>query len=175
MKNIWLLAVVLLTLILCGCLESETSANTSDDESTMFMIRTDPVHAGMLFVFAEKSTATLGTTNSEARASERPQMKVNFDYNFSIGRHEVTCEEFNAYMSSSKECSGDSLPVTNVSYLDAVLFANEKSKAEGLDTAYLYSSISFNSDKSVAEISDLTFRTDVDAYRLPTEIGRAHV
>ena len=169
MKNIWLLAVVLLALILCGCLESETSANTSEEELTTFMIRTDPIHTDMLFVFAEKSTATLGTTNSEARASERPQMKVNFDYNFSIGRHEVTCEEFNAYMSSSKECSGDSLPVTNVSYLDAVLFANEKSKAEGLDTAYLYSSISFNSDKSVAEISDLTFRTDVDAYRLPTE------
>lgn len=66
MKKFLFLGISLFVLIICGCLESETSANTSDDESTMFMIRTDPVHAGMLFVFAEKSTATLGTTLSDA-------------------------------------------------------------------------------------------------------------
>jgi len=169
MKNFLLLGISLLALITIGCLESDETINSSEEESTTFMIRTDPIHAGMLFVFSEKSTAKLGTTNSDARANERPQMDVNFDYNFSIGRHEVTCEEFNAYMANSKECVGDSLPVTNVTYYEAILFANEKSKAEGLDTAYLYSNVSFNSDKSVAEISDLTFRTDVDAYRLPTE------
>ncbi|MBP5247582.1 MAG: TIGR02171 family protein [Fibrobacter sp.] len=161
--------IALLAFVLMGCLESSDGGGSSSEETSSFMMRTDPVHSGMIFVYAEKSTATLGTTSSEARASERPQMNVDFDYNYSISRSEVTCEEFNAYVSSTKECSGDSLPVTRVSYYDAVLFANEKSKAEGFDTAYVYSQISFNSDKSVAEIQDLTFRNDVDAYRLPTE------
>ena len=58
MKNIWLLAVVLLTLILCGCLESETSSNTSEEELTTFMIRTDPIHTDMLFVFDLASAET---------------------------------------------------------------------------------------------------------------------
>ena len=167
-KRCWL-GMTFLAFVLIGCLESTEGEESSIDETPLFMIRTDPVHSGMLFVYAENSTATLGTTTSDARANERPQMKVNFDYNFSIGRHEVTCEEYNEYLSSPDACSGDSLPVTRVSYYDAVLFANEKSKAEGFDTAYIYSKISFNSDRSVAEIQDLTFRSDVDAYRLPTE------
>lgn len=41
-------------------------------------------------------------------------------------------------------CASDSLPVTDVSYYDAILFANAKSKAENKDTAYTYSSASFD-------------------------------
>ena len=41
-------------------------------------------------------------------------------------------------MGHSLDCEGDSLPATNLTYYDAVLYANERSKAEGFDTAYTY-------------------------------------
>lgn len=159
------------SLFLAGCLESSpnTSSENKSDEEPTYSNNTDPTLDGMMFVFAENSQAILGTKDSSARANERPQMTVDFDYSFSIGKHEVTCEEFNAYSKMQMECAGDSLPVTNVNYYDAILFANERSKAEGFDTAYVYSSALFDADHRCLSLGNLSFRADVEAYRLPSE------
>lgn len=59
---------------------------------------------------------------------------------------------------------GDDRAVSNVSWFQAVLFCNAISKHSGLDTAYVYKSISgdFN-------LVDLTIDYSVNAIRLPTE------
>lgn len=90
--------------------------------------------------------------------------KAYFTYDFYIGENEVTCGEF-----SKTECSNDSLPVTDVSFFDAVLFANKKSKAEGLDTVYTYSSSKFDSENHCISLEGFVFHPDVFGYRLPTE------
>ena len=128
---------------------------------------------GMLHVSAENSTVTLGTEDNQAKANERPQMKAAFDYSFSMGRHEVTCAEFNGMMEPVTglvlDCAQDSLPATDVTYYDAVLYANALSKKGGFDSAYTYSRAAFDNEKHCTNLEGFAFRPDVDAYRLPTE------
>lgn len=104
---------------------------------------------------------------SKNDVGDNPSLMVNFTYDYYIEKHEVTCEEYKSLI-GTKSCTGDSLPVTNVTYIDAVLYANERSKAEGYDTAYTYSSKECN-EKNCTMLDGLTFRPNVKAYRLPTE------
>ena len=50
-----------------------------------------------------------------------------------------------------------------------VLFANEKSKIEDLDTVYEYSSAEFDKDGHCVELAGLSFHLDRNGFRLPTE------
>ena len=136
--------------------------------------------AGMFRVNASGTAILMGTTDTLAPLRDRTQMWVTFTYDFSIGAHEVT---YGDIMSVAKKVSfpkesrlagisaPDSLnyPITNVTYYDAVLFANARSKSENKDTAYTYRSLSFDSEGNCNEMEGLVFHLDVDAYRLPTE------
>ena len=129
--------------------------------------------SGMMRVPAINSITVLGTDNGDARSNERPRMEVEFSYDFSIGRHEVTCAEFNSLMHPfiglALDCENDNFPATNVSFFDIVLFANERSKSENFDTAYTYSSISFDSEGHCTALEGFAFHPEVKAYRIPTE------
>lgn len=128
---------------------------------------------GMSRVDAGGALAVLGTNDEQVKMNERPQMLVRLDYEFSFGRHEVTCGEFNRLMEPatglSLDCEDKALPATNVTYYDAVLLANERSKAEGYDTAYTYSKALFDAEKRCTSLEGFSFHPEVDAYRLPTE------
>lgn len=129
--------------------------------------------SGMIRVTAVRFQTTLGTDDTSATVSERPSMKVQLDYSFSIGRHEVICSDFNDLMEPATglrvECDRDSFPATDLTYYDAVLYANEKSKSENRDTAYTYTSILFDEGKHCIGMEGFIYRADVEAYRLPTE------
>lgn len=127
--------------------------------------------AGMLRIKAVGETVLLGTNEVTAKVNERPSMKARFDYDFSMGRTEVTCAEFNDLMTAkglSLSCDA-SVPATNITYYDAVLFANERSKSEGFDTAYTYSRAVFDSEGHCTNLEGFAYRPEEDAYRLPTE------
>ena len=127
--------------------------------------------AGMLRIKAVGETVLLGTNEVTAKVNERPSMKALFDYDFSIGRTEVTCAEFNDLMTAkglSLSCDA-SVPATNITYYDAVLFANERSKSEGFDTAYTYSRAVFDSEGHCTNLEGFAYRPEEEAYRLPTE------
>lgn len=112
-------------------------------------------------------SVTIKDIKTKNRDGENPSLAVNFTYDYYIEKHEVTCGEFKSFV-GTKNCTRDAYPVTNVTYIDAVLYANERSKAEGYDTAYSYSSKVCN-DKNCTQAEGLTFRPGVKAYRLPTE------
>ena len=128
---------------------------------------------GMLRVSVIKGEVFLGTNDNQAKTNERPQMKAVLDYSFAIGRHEVTCKEFNALMKGETglvlDCPAGDLPATDMTYYDAVLFANARSKAEKFDTAYAYSGIVLDAGKHCTNLEGLAFHPDADAFRLPTE------
>ena len=115
----------------------------------------------------------LGTDKPGVRNSETPQMEVAFSYDFFIGEHEVTRGEYNALRpNAGAECEGecdDESPVTNVTYYDAVLYANALSKSQNLDTVYTYTDASFDAAGSCENLSGLVFHENVFGYRLPTE------
>lgn len=124
---------------------------------------------GMIRIKAKGATGFLGTNNVAAKASERPQMKSLFDYDFSIAKHETTCSEFNKLMELQVTCEKNNLPATNITYYDAVLFANAKSKASHMDSAYTYTAATFDKERHCIGLDGLTFHPEANAYRLPTE------
>ncbi len=114
--------------------------------------------------------AVLGTDSPEASIRERPSLKAFFGYDFKIGRHEVTQGEFAALMGSRfSDVEDDSLPVVNVTYFDAILYANARSRSEGLDSSYAYDAAKFDAVGNCIGLENLVFLPEAVAYRLPTE------
>jgi uncharacterized protein (TIGR02171 family) len=128
---------------------------------------------GLALIRSSGKYAEMGTNSTSAKPNERPQMDAKFTYDFQIGKHEVTCGEFNALMDKKNgvklSCENANLPAVNVTYYDAVLFANAKSKAAGMDSAYMYSSAEFDKNGHCILLNGLVFKPEVDAFRLPTE------
>ena len=158
---------LLIAVFLCACSNSEMAMpeyTAEDDASVSF--------SKMLHVKAIGAEVVLGTNSSNARTNERPEMRVKFSYDFSMARREVTCGEFNQLMKKATgltlECHGY-FPATNVTYYDAVLFANERSKKDGLDTAYTYSKATFDKDKHCTNLDGFVFSPEAESFRLPTE------
>ena len=165
-----LVALLLLFIaFLGGC---SNSVNYSSEKESQLEIGLDSLE-GMVRVKTGESVVRLGTNDELAKVNERPQMQVMLNYEFMMGEHEVTCGEFNDLMRKSiglaLECDGDSFPATNLTYYDAVLFANERSKLEKRDTVYTYVNAVFDSDRHCTNLEGFAFHPEVSAYRLPTE------
>ena len=141
-----------LTVIACS-----SDKVSSPQESLSPSITNDEKHAGMALVQSSNKSITLGS-----------KLKVDFTYDYSIDKHEVTCGDFAKFFKNTK-CSDASLPITDVTFFDAVLFANAKSKSENLDTVYTYTAATMEEDGHCSNLTGFTFHADVDAYRLPTE------
>ncbi|MFA6623078.1 MAG: TIGR02171 family protein [Fibrobacteraceae bacterium] len=124
---------------------------------------------GMIHVKATGRSVALGTNDSLAPLSAQPAMKATFTYDYSLSKHEVTQGEFADLTGRDVDDSARNYPQTDVTYYDAVLFANLRSKAEGLDTVYTYSSVMRNQDGSCTLLDGLLAHIDRDGYRLPTE------
>lgn len=90
---------------------------------------------------AEKSSAS---TESASSASQMALRWVDTKMGFSISQTEITQSDYYSLMGSLPEqmrnSVGDSFPVANVSWYEAILFANALSKKMDLDTAYSYTS-----------------------------------
>lgn len=125
------------------------------------------------FVLLKSGSITIGSNDKSFKINERPAMSVLLDYDFYMGIHEVTCGEYAEIAKDAKlktfKCDNDSLPITDITYYDAVLLANAKSKSDGHDTAYTYSKSHFDSDGHCTNLEGFAFHADVKAIRLPTE------
>ena len=103
-------------------------------------------------------------------ADETPAHTVTLD-GFRIDPTEVTQADYLAVMgvNPSRFKGDDQRPVENVTWFDAVLFCNARSKAEGRDTVYLYSAKDFITNVNCGNLEDLSVNWAADGYRLPTE------
>ena len=150
---------------------SEIAATDTTETDT---IAEDSVQSINDMVFVKGGTVTIGTNDKGFKNNERPAMMVILSYDFHMGVHEVTCGDYSkvakeAKLKAFEKCSNDSLPITDITYYDAVLYANAKSKLEGYDTAYTYSRTTIDSDGHCTYLEGLAFHADVKAFRLPTE------
>ena len=176
MKLKWLVACMLLAVLSVSCSDDDSlSSQDSFDLQNEFSVEPQ----GFVYVHAKGQSTILGTNESGAKNSESPQMESRFTYDFYIAEHEVTRGEYNALRKNfGAECShdcDDESPVTNITFYDAVLYANEKSKAENLDTVYTYKSASFGESGSCDNLVGFAFHENVLGYRLPTEAEWVYV
>ncbi len=108
---------------------------------------------------------TMGSPASEKgrASSEGPQHKVGLSP-FTIGKYEVTFDEYDAYCVSTGAAKPNdggwgrgARPVINVSWFDAVSYCNWLSKQAGLESAYTISGV------------NVIWNRSANGYRLPTE------
>lgn len=152
-----------LVALLFSCSTSTSNAPVASD---------DPEHEGMVLISAKGNNVFLGTNDDSAPVKERPQMRVQFTYDYSIGKNEVTCSQFNSVMEEyelSVPCAADDLPAVNLTFFDAVLYVNALSKQEKLDTVYTYRSLSQDAEKHCVGMEGFAFHPELEGFRLPTE------
>lgn len=164
----FLIAVaVFFALISCSNESSVQASNPYDSAELDF--EKDKSHEGFIRIHSKGHFTNLGTDDERATKKERPMMRVEFDYDFSIAEHEITQGEYAELMGGKVKDDAKMLPVANVTFGDLVIFANKKSKAEGYDTVYTYSSAIYDSDHHVISFDNFVFNPEVAGYRLPTE------
>lgn len=83
----------------------------------------------------------------------------------------VTQQAYQALMKENPSyfTGSPDLPVETVTWFDAALFCNARSRAAGLDTVYSFSSISVISGAGCGSLGALGIHLDRKGYRLPTE------
>ncbi len=131
----------------------ETSAVQDGNKSIK---ETSAVQDG--YVFIDEGTFLMGSPESENwRIDDETQHEVRVSA-FYIDPYETTQEEYERLMAENPSTfEGEKLPVENISWLDAVRFANAKSADAGLTPVY-----TITDDKVSWDMS-------ADGYRLPTE------
>ncbi len=125
------------------------------------------------------SSSSTGSDSSEYLIQDLVEMEsipavtfsrgsVSYHINaFAMGKTEVTQGLYRDVMGSvpKEDALGDDYPIFNVSWYDAALFCNALSKKAGLDTAYVYKSVSDG-----GELIDVSINYSATTVRLPTEM-----
>ena len=110
-----------MSLIACGDSNSTSrdeapSANDPIDIIDSIVQDTSTTFDGFIRILSSGKTTTLGTNEKEVSIEESPSMKVSFDYDFFIGRHEVTIGEYNELMHHTASKDSSNYPQANVTY-----------------------------------------------------------
>ncbi len=130
---------------------------------------------GMRFVPAKDSTFEMGSNGGES--DEQPVHTVSFTYDLWMDTTEVTQKKYDEVMavysgysspSWTDHGTGDNHPAYNFNWYDAALYCNALSKEAGLDSVYVYSSIS-GTPGSRSSLNGLVVDLSRTGYRLPTE------
>jgi formylglycine-generating enzyme required for sulfatase activity len=97
--------------------------------------------------------------------------QVTFTYNYLIDSTEIIQDEYTKVMgvNPSLFSGSSSSPVEYVTWFDAALFCNERSKRAGLDTVYSYSKVTGTPGNGCTLLSLLVCNLAKSGFRLPTE------
>ena len=134
-----------------------------------------PSEPGMVALQSKGKTIFQGAAGGQAAPNESPVLENTFTYDFQMDLTEVTQQGFRLLMGrdpvSNKGAfgQGDQYPVYNVSWFDAVLFCNARSKKAGLDTVYTYTRITQAPSGTAYDLTGLTVHLEKAGFRLPTE------
>ena len=115
-------------------------------------------------VWIPAGTFTMGSPSNEAGRNENegPQRQVILSNGFWMGKNEVTQKEYRDIMGTNpSNFKGDTLPVENVSWFDAIEYCNRRSQFDGLIPTYIIS--------GTGNYRTVTWNRNANGYRLPTE------
>jgi uncharacterized protein (TIGR02171 family) len=136
-------------------------------------------HLGMARMHSRGMAVRLGSRDEYARIDEFPPMTVSFTYDYWIDKNEISVGQ---YLEIAGRLPGEyhgrvgeqTFPVVHVTWYDAALFCNARSKLVGLDTVYAFSGIDSTADGTVFRLRNLEVRLERAGYRLPTEAEWAY-
>jgi len=139
-----------------------TTAQTTSNQTSTAISETSkaeiPIAINDGFILIEGGSFDMGSPDSENwRIDDETQHEVNVSA-FYIDPYETLQTDYEALMGSDPSTfDGEGLPVDNISWLDAVQYANARSNAAGLTPAY-----------TIAD-GEVIWDRSANGYRLPTE------
>ena len=145
-----------------------------DRDSCVSCNRPEPL-PGMVYLKSSGETAFLGSNLENAFIDEKPASSARFSYDFQMDTAEVTIGQYKTVMNTlpgeydSIGIISDNLPVCYVSWFDAALFCNRRSKLNAIDTVYSYLSIDTSITGEVVKLTGLRINYQANGFRLPTE------
>lgn len=131
-------------------------------------LKAEFVPGEMVLIPAKDSSFQMGKPGGVQDTMEH---NVTFTYDFWMDPKEVIQADYVELMgvNPSHFSSGKITPVENLTWFDAVLYCNAKSKADTLDTVYVYAGIPVNPGNGCTNLDSLVIRYECSGYRLPTE------
>ena len=124
-----------------------------------------PSLSRMILVTSKNHSFQMGANNVAM-----PVHQVSFTYDFYMDTTEVTQGDYQALMGVNPSYFKDSLrPVERITWFDAVLYCNQRSRREGLDTVYRYTGISGVPGDGADSLKGFIMDNSKKGYRLPTE------
>lgn len=143
--------ITMLSFSLTACAATNTKTEVKTNTSTAKQINDN-------FVLINGGTFQMGSPTNEAeRESDEIQHNVTVN-SFYMSKTELSQKEYKDVMGNNpSENRGDTLPVENVTWYDAIQYCNALSEKEGLTPCYTVSDNIVTWDKSA------------NGYRLPTE------
>lgn len=146
--------------MMAGCAPDDAPSSPEEGVSTMGSARRLSL-AGVVL--------RLGSDDPLAAPEERPGW-ARFQHDVWMDTTEMTQSEFRGLVGRNPSMvAGEDLPVTNVSWFDAVVAANARSRRDRLDSVYEYTVFVADSAGNVADLQGLSIHLDRDGWRLPTE------
>ncbi len=143
-----LLAASFWCTILSGCADEASSAKRLDDSFRNFSR-----------ILSKGDSVKLEATGLVSR----------FSYDFYIAVHEVTQGEYFRMTDVPFAEGRENFPVTNVTFYDAVLYANALSRSMKLDSVYSWTSKSMDANGKCVYLDEFRTNYSANGYRLPTE------
>ncbi len=141
---------------------------TDDDHNEALDSLTVHIVGGAMRLIEPAGARPVLIGGDRGAADEAPAHWVRIDP-FLIDTTEITQREYHLLMSRNPSTfANPAAPVEGVTWYDAALFCNERSKRDGYDTIYAYSGITGTPGEG-AILSGLTIRYGRIGYRLPTE------
>jgi uncharacterized protein (TIGR02171 family) len=111
----------------------------------------------------------LGSSDPLAAPEETPGW-MRFAHDAWMDTCETTQREFAALMGRNPSSdTGALLPVSDVTWYDAVLYANARSRRDGLDSVYEHAGIRRDATGAAVGLDAFVANLDRDGWRLPTE------
>jgi formylglycine-generating enzyme required for sulfatase activity len=131
----------------------------------------------MIEIPSKNKIFLMGSNVSVAKSEEKPAHSVLFTYTYFLDKYEVTQSQYKLLMGTNPietqggdgVAIGDSFPVGNVSWYDAALFCNARSKAAGLDTVYAFTAQCKENQNCPYVLENLEIHYERFGFRLPTE------
>jgi formylglycine-generating enzyme len=161
--------LLLLLILITACTKDNDITNNDDDDNNEI--------PGMVLIEAINAGFQMGS--DAGFADESPVHNVEITHDFWMDDSEVTQSEYDDLMAASyagyhtptwneSYGHGDNYPAYEVEWGDAVLYCNAKSRAEGRDSVYTYTSI-IGTPGYLCELENVSADFAKNGYRLPTE------
>ncbi len=180
-KNYFKLSVLLVAVAVCFSCEEPNKPDKPDENDDTTVVTPDKpdgdedgdttvVMPAPEMLFVEGGTFQMGSNDGDS--DEQPVHSVTLS-DFYIGKYEVMQAEYAAVMDTNPSYfDGDSLPVEQVSWYDAIEYCNALSVAEGLTPYYTIDITAEDANNTSPEDDvrwSVTCNTASKGYRLPTE------